>query len=66
MAEWVCEDCGHITSIDPGDGECPECGRKMKKIDEFDKDDEDDDKYDDEELETSLDDEFMDDDSDKA
>lgn len=62
MAEWVCEACGHITSIEPGDSECPECGKKMKKLDDFDKDQDETDKYDDEVLKTPIEDEYMDDD----
>jgi len=66
MAEWVCEACGHITSIDPGDGKCPECDSKMKKLDDFDKDPEKDEKYDDEDLDASIDEEYADDDKDDA
>lgn len=66
MAEWVCEACGHITSIDPGDGKCPECDSKMKKLDDFDKDPEDDEKYDDEELKEIEGDDYLDDDKDDS
>jgi len=36
--EWVCEDCGHTSPIDPAGQGCPECGSKMVKLDEYDKD----------------------------
>lgn len=52
--EWICQECGHSTPIDPGHENCPACGGKMANIGEVD-DDLKDEGYDDEDLKTPLD-----------
>lgn len=52
--EWICQECGHSTPIDPGHENCPSCGGKMANIGEVG-DDLKDDEYDDEDLKTPLD-----------
>ena len=53
--EWVCDECGYSTSLEPEAGECPACRSKMTKIDSTDDLIKDDDPYDDEDLATPID-----------
>ncbi len=34
--EWVCDECGYSTSLEPEANECPACKSKMTKIDSVD------------------------------
>ena len=34
--EWVCDDCGHTTSVDPVGSGCPQCESEMIKMDASD------------------------------
>ncbi len=55
--EWVCDECGYSTTLEPDTGKCPGCGAKMTKIDSTDDLDRDQDNYDDDELATPIDEE---------
>lgn len=52
--EWICQECGHSTPIDPGQEDCPACGGKMSNIGDVDEDLKGGD-YDEEEMSTPLD-----------
>ncbi|OQB05479.1 MAG: hypothetical protein BWY19_01017 [bacterium ADurb.Bin212] len=53
--EWVCDECGYSTTLEPEDNKCPGCNAKMTKIDSADDIDKDDDSYDDDDLATPID-----------
>lgn len=56
--EWVCDECGYSTSLEPEAGICPACKAKMTKIDGSDDIDTQDDEYDENDLAVDIDDDF--------
>lgn len=63
--EWVCQDCNYGTDDKPNKNECPLCKGSMVNIGEVEDDlklnnTKDGDDYDEEELETPLEDDFVD------